>query len=125
MNIAQKLQKIGDEVLTRKKEDPESDFEQILVDLGIPRGSQNRQTNGSKNSSKNRPSKKLRNQRKRWFKDLSIYQYKWLVLLCLSIYLSIYLLIRYGRPNQRSSGTLSSRSVLQIYNNGSELPANK
>ena len=42
----------------------------------------------------------------------------------LSIYPSI-ILIRYGRPNQRSSGTLSSRSVLQIYNNGSELPAKK
>ncbi len=53
-----------------KKERPESDGDPILVDLGVPRGSQNRQKNASKNGSKNGHSKKLQTQRKG---DLKIY----------------------------------------------------
>ena len=40
-----------------EKKRPESDFDLIWVDLGIPRGSQDRQTNASKKGSKTDPQK--------------------------------------------------------------------
>ena len=58
--IVTNCKKDEDKTPTRKNERPESDFELIFVDLGIPMGSQNRQKNASKTVRKKDPQKSSR-----------------------------------------------------------------